>query len=383
MIKNKTYGKIIDRIVLAFTIANLVSLLFADRIYEQITIRCLITSTAMFFILRKYSPTDKQKIMIIHWLGGFTVFIAGLSILQMIFPDTMNTIAYKYFSSKDTYGLLNDFNRGRLLHWGSIILSFPFFYASYALLQKQCKRMIVNLYGICGFSIIFLSMIASNFRWTAFVFVVVSVYVVFQLTLHKFLSKKNITYGIAMVCLMAIVGLIFSTTFLGYNMLDRILITNPDRDWNEGAGRLQLFNQALGVFLGSPIFGVGIGNYLHYLDQYNYIRYFSIHDQVQYITAPAAAHNEFLTVLSESGIIGLVLFVLFVYITMRESYKRMRLYHGEKNGLTYLYPLLIFSSYLSFCLYVMFENIYPHNYLYIFSLSGILFSWFSIIKEKT
>lgn len=168
------------------------------------------------------------------------------------------------------------------------------------------------------------------------------------------------------------IGLYISSVAFGYNLIDRFLLSNADRDINDTMGRLYLYQLALEVFSGSPIIGVGLGNYYEFVQRIQNFRYFSVHDQITYVLTPMAPHNDWLLILAETGLVGALSFFLIVYSTFKQYWLIFKENNLSKEDV-FLY-ILGFTSILLFLFYGMFENIYPHNFIYLFTFTGLAFS---------
>ena len=85
------------------------------------------------------------------------------------------------------------------------------------------------------------------------------------------------------------------------------------------SGRNDLWRVAWEVFTGHPVIGVGIGNF-QVVESHYVLRPGAI-DRIQYLTdVPYLVHNTYLQLLAESGVIGLVAFLLVIVLTLRAAY---------------------------------------------------------------
>jgi O-antigen ligase len=79
--------------------------------------------------------------------------------------------------------------------------------------------------------------------------------------------------------------------------------------------RLELADLALEAWTGSPIIGVGVGNFTYLSGEE--------------LGKEQSSHNMYLSILAETGIIGFVLFVGWILLAMRELYLTARARQGE------------------------------------------------------
>lgn len=384
--KKKLFHRPIDYFMIIYLLSCCFSLFFTSYINNLINLRFCFLGVIMYFSVQLSSITHRQKYIVINGLSALTLLISFISILQLIIPEAMNWFANAYFGSanaqglsgevvlgvnQDYNGLVADFGRGRLLHWGSIVLCFPAFYFSLFLYKKK-KTALFYLYAIAGFSALVVSFISSNFRWTAICFLIITLVVAKIINYFKPFNKKFIISFIVFLILLSFFALLFSSIVFGYNLIDRFLLSNVERDINDTVGRLYLYQLALEVFSGAPIFGVGAGNYYEFVQRVENFRYFSIHDQLTYVLTPMAPHNDWLLILAETGLSGFLFFFFIIYSTFKKYWLIFK--KNILNETDFVFYLLGFTSMLGFFMYSLFENIYPHNFIYIFTLIGMAFS---------
>lgn len=182
--------------------------------------------------------------------------------------------------------------------------------------------------------------------------------------------------GQAVTLLVAVIaGLYFASAAFHYNLIDRFLIRNFDRDVTNTIGRLYLYQQALDVFFVSPVIGVGMGNYSNLVEPIIGVEFNRGIGSIVSETdkQPISSHNELLTVLAEGGMISLVLFiwmnVLVFMKTFRQAY--LRLGHQENR----LFFIMFLTSLLAYYLYGLFENTAPNNFIVIFFIYAASCTW--------
>lgn len=366
--------------VLVYLFFVLLSLLFSETIQDTTPLKLLLSGVFLFFLLPSISPTKKQRIILVHVLGGVAVFIATLAVLQVIFPEVLNIFAEKFLFGRKSYGIAIEFNRGRLLHWGSLIFIFPFFYSS-TLLFSWRKRVWTALYIFYGYASISFAMVVANFRWTFVVFAVISFLYGVYAYKKQLLSRKKMYFIIFTASIMSVVAIVMSGLIFGYTLFDRFLLKDASRDIAESLGRVTLYNQALTVFQSYPLFGAGYGNYYSMVWAFPHFRYYSEGDQYDIIPVPIASHNEFLTVLAETGVFGLLSFVFIIYFTGKKVIQNCL-----EKFLTLedrFFALSLCGSFFSIILYVLFENIYPQNIIFILFLASGSYAWINPIVKRT
>jgi O-antigen ligase len=105
--------------------------------------------------------------------------------------------------------------------------------------------------------------------------------------------------------LAAAVGLAYYALFASDYALERL--TNPGR----GTGRADLWSVATGVIGDNPVVGVGAGNFPVVAPQYA-AEPINLPDARLLVDTPKVAHNTYLGVFAELGVVGLALFALVV-----------------------------------------------------------------------
>jgi O-antigen ligase len=120
---------------------------------------------------------------------------------------------------------------------------------------------------------------------------------------------------------------------LGFRVLD--ILQNRFQDFSNdgGSGRLELWGRAWDFFSSNPLFGIGASNFA----DYNAFKY---GDQL-------VVHNTFLEILTESGLIGLLIYVLFVFTVLLQIFKA---------NIHRKYPFL-FLTFLGFIFQMMFLSL--------------------------
>lgn len=340
-----------------------------------------VVSGIIYFSSQIITPSERQKKFFIHLIGFFTICVAMLSILYIMFPSFMDNIAYRYFSGKDSYGLIIDYKRGRILPWGSIIMCFPFFFSS-SLLERK-RNIYYYLYTLFGFITITLCMVISNFRWIMFCYF--SGTILFGKIAYSlgYIKLKFLFYVTFFLVITITAGLIGAKLAFNYNIIDRLLLSNSHRDIEETLGRLFLYKQSIDLFLSKPENGIGAGNYIYQTVPFEFHAYYTkFVDIFQVIFIPLAAHNEFLTVLAETGLFGFISFLSIIYLTFRKIILLLFYSINDLSKTNILLILALFISYISFALYVLFENIFIHNYIYLFIITSIVYTWIVPSKHK-
>ena len=121
-------------------------------------------------------------------------------------------------------------------------------------------------------------------------------------------------------------------------------VTNPDRDG--GAGRTDLWRVGWRMVEDKPVRGVGAGNYpvasIDYL-----LRPGATENDSQIVDEQKVAHNIYLTVVSELGIVGLALFAVIVGLCLRSALRAARAFARRGEPAMELVSRALFISLVS------------------------------------
>jgi O-antigen ligase len=97
-----------------------------------------------------------------------------------------------------------------------------------------------------------------------------------------------------------------------------------------GMGRYSLLLFGLDLFKKAPILGIGFNQYAEY-----YARY---HGQIRY------AHNTFLSILVELGIVGLTLYLFFLSIILKNVYKAIKVNASKYTWIFQAFTMVLLSQ---------------------------------------
>ena len=324
-----------ELLYLLFYVFTLLSLLWSYNLGNSIKISVKVAAIIVSIIQYRalYSNADKEvvekafrQLSVLYILLTFVLYISCLAALNFNFNR----------ANMDMIGLTIDRRMPRLVtisnsdpNISCVFLSMPLIYFLYSFNKNSSKRrkivdaLLVILYA----SAIVLTLSRGGIIAMA---AIGFVYLIF--------GGKGIKSRIAILSLttIAIVALMFSSSSLMSSAKlpsSRAAKNNPSSSKtivnrftsiqdDGGSGRLRIWNNALQTFKKHPVAGIGIGSTRRYsADNYKEDHY---------------VHNTFLEVLSETGIIGFVLFFAsFIVIAIRS------LISSRKDR---AFSLLIFTS---------------------------------------
>lgn len=102
--------------------------------------------------------------------------------------------------------------------------------------------------------------------------------------------------------------------------------------------RLRFYGHALQQIKATPILGCGIGNWKIMSIKYDSVNMYSY-------VVPFVAHNDFLEIFAETGIIGFIPFIIFIYLVFRLTFTNIKLWLKGLIGFNNVYLFLPFIVY--------------------------------------
>jgi O-antigen ligase len=102
--------------------------------------------------------------------------------------------------------------------------------------------------------------------------------------------------------------------------------------------RLRFYGHALQQIKSTPILGSGIGNWRIMSIKYDSVNMYSY-------VVPFVAHNDLLEVFAETGIIGFIPFIIFIYLVFRLTFTNIKLWLKGLIGFNNVYLFLPFIVY--------------------------------------
>ncbi|MEW5758295.1 MAG: O-antigen ligase family protein [Candidatus Omnitrophota bacterium] len=184
---------------------------------------------------------------------------------------------------------------------------------------KTLKHKVINLINFTFFLII-LFLTYSRGAWLGF-------FISFLVIIFVIKDTKLKNYLFAVLLSILIFIFILSSLFFK-NFITKGSFYNVTR--------IELWFQSLSLFKEHPIFGIGIGTFMDYSSQF--VAYGALY-----------LHNCYLQILIEQGIVGLIAFIIFVFIVIKDS---IRVAFFSKNE---LFLGLVFAI-IAFLIQIFFDN---------------------------
>ena len=239
-----------------------------------------------------------------------------------------------------------------------LALVFPINFALFLIAKKKKIKIFYETALIINYTGIIIC--HTRAIWAALFFsFLFSVFLIFKFKIRNIL-KENKKWLILLFLFFLIITIIYSVD----NPLNRSSISATERAASafdmQGSSlrtRLLIWNSTIDMIKDRPLFGLGSGsfplNYLYY--QADFLS--QKPEYLKYNAKAAEAHNEYLQTWSEMGIIGLLFFLLFIYLFYHHSIKIIK--ELEKNeekiiliGLISGITITLFHSIFSFPLHI-------------------------------
>ena len=299
---NNVYNKQIIMCYSVFVIICFISILFAENQIESIVTISKYLSY-LFTLLCIYSLANyigKSYINFIIYIVAFSLFIESISLVY----NTLDMIYIKEIGFARDNELLRTFSGNINVGANSLIYKISFLF--YLIYKTDKLKLLSFFYFILFlvFSLLFILLSRSSF---------IGLFII-MLSFFIWANKKHI-YKSGIITAVLISSYFFVqatvTTDNPDEITDRISsisINTQDDSINE---RLGYYSDALHSISKNPLFGIGIGNWKLKSIEYDAA-------DIEGYIIPYHAHNDFLQIAAEIGVIGLVFFMMIIIIP---SYK--------------------------------------------------------------
>ncbi len=303
---------------LAFLLWALVSIIWAQNTHNAwiLWLQYLMAFLVFFLVLNTLrNKQDVVKILLAIFLSGVVVSFVG--ILQYLFDFSIIRQAKEPASF---FG-----NRNMAAHF--IVLSLPL---SLGLAIDTSKTVHKMLY--CAGSlmmIIFLFFTGASAGLLAF-----SIQILLLTFLVIFLIQKKSRLKIKRMIPIILVGLVILTSFILYSEREKVTeIVYAQKEEENTKIRIRTWKNTLAMIHDRPISGVGLANWdIYYPLYYNrVVKATSFSEQVQLKNA----HNDYLTILSELGVIGFSILLTMALFIMTRTWRILKNPHNTMHYLIF------------------------------------------------
>ncbi|MFL2597590.1 MAG: O-antigen ligase family protein [Flavobacteriaceae bacterium] len=209
-------------------------------------------------------------------------------------------------------------------------------------LENSKKRLNKLLISSLLFLVIFIVSILGTRGAYIGVGICVLVFVFYVIVSNaNFIKKIKKTAWIFLPLILAVLMNIQLSSESDNNVISRASTINISTNDGSVNQRLRYYNDAFNQFIKKPIFGVGIGNWK--LESIDYDK-----NNINGFIVPYHAHNDFLQILAESGILGLTSYLLFLFYSTKVLFKKSVFDNHLNIFLLGSFAIFILDSLLNF-----------------------------------
>lgn len=187
------------------------------------------------------------------------------------------------------------------------------------------------------------------------------------ISLTKIVTRAAMVIGILLICFIAYIRISFIKGIVD-NFIGKFF-----REDDYSSGRIDLYMLALRLFNENPIIGIGWGRYRAYTQGI-----FHSFSRTTFDT-----HNVYLQLLCETGIVGLLFFVISLVATLKTSnfnvFKLAGINTNQESKFNYLFGLFLQYFFVIYCLSG--NPLYDYHFLITFFL-GVAICLKSITEQK-
>ena len=331
------------------------SVLFAydKQIAWQRCVNFTIPFIALYFVFKEGLDYGKAK-FILFALFFSGIAVSGIGILEFIFNKNL---IYEHFIENIFYARYIKESRimstlaSPVIAGTYLMACIPVSYYVIGELNEKNKRLL----AVLGMLIIIAGLILTFTRasWTSALIV----------TILYILRKNTKLFPVLIIsCVLIFVSIVMIVKA-------RPVLANSVRYRNvinyliEGH-RLNRYGITFKMIKAHPIAGVGLNNYRIVFDDY-----YGRKDEQYEFKIP---DNMYLMIIGESGIVGLGLFVMFVFLIMKKAVRDLKSENGRLRKLRLVFILMLLGLLIHMLSYELFYWATPY-FLFLFSIAGL--SW--------
>ena len=250
-----------------------------------------------------YDILKKEKINFLQT----SKIVSILLLLEVVYYFVNLYISSNWFAVPNTKGIASNINIEAI----SVLLKIPFALYLYVHSKKPIIKSVSIIGMTLGFSILFI--ISSRASFLAIIAIAVISMIAYRKEFKKLLSPS----------LSMISGFLLAVLFVNPSITnDGGRLNNLSIIDESSLTRLDFYKEAILSIIENPIMGVGIGNW----------KIFGIAAHKEIVTGyivPYHAHNDFLQIAAEIGLIGLVAYIFVFVFALWALYKYYR--KGEQK----------------------------------------------------
>src|ERR1700722_16718239 len=300
-------GSNVKKVILLFVAVAVASFFVSsaprDAINSHSAIELLLSYVLTFFAVDGWLENRVQLARVLKVLFLSTIGVALFGFYQAITGGYSELYFALYPSKLDDYGIWEGRITSLLFHFNSLAgylnLIIPFGIACMVLARDRVLR----FPGLICVSLAAIAVLLTQSRGG-----ILATFGVFAVTCWLLVPRVATRIKI------------FSVSILCGLLLFPLILTHFERlqgvDDATEFSRLALWQAAVGEFVGHPLLGVGYGNYKYFYSNFFFVPVENL-DRLD-------AHNLYLQLLAETGLIGFLVFAVIVALFFRRSWNLIR-----------------------------------------------------------
>ncbi len=301
-------------ILISINIVFIITSMFSINKYDSLLLIADIIIISVYIFLL-FTQSLNQKKLFFFFLVAISIF-SFLKIINDIYSNNLEFILYK-----------NPIRIGIVSGLGLVI-------SLYFLIDK--KKWIYGMFLFVNFISVYLSSSKGAFIGV----IIISIIIVFQK------HKKLLIY----------IALLLILTFIIPNPIKNMFNYSIYKD-KYSTDRLNIWKMTINVFLDNITLGIGPNNFKNVVKKYNFKQ---TKGPANYFKVPKQTHNDYLKIIAENGLLGLLLVVLFLFGLI----KRIKI--NKILDLPLL--LLLFLSFQAFFFNILFKPFFLLVFLLLLKL---------------
>ena len=316
-------------ILIIFSIWTFISLFYSININESIIsiIRFLSISIAGVFFFKHVEKLENLKSIFIFILLPIFIIELFLPLQKLIEIVQLNDFSFNSSDALETFTPNKNITAAIIAgHTGFIFIMLYYI--------KKWRVLLLILPTLSAINIFFLSARAS------IIGIILSLLFVLILTI---IQKRENLKVILKVILFVIIGFLASNLYVGNNndtsLKNRLTTINTEDE--STSARLRYYRHGIDHILSNPFIGVGIGNWKQKSIEYD-------KDFIKSYIVPYHLHNDFLQFGAETGIIGMIIYLLIFLSVLLINIKRFKVNYFLSSSLIIAISVLFMDSNLNF-----------------------------------
>ena len=267
---------------------------------------------------------------IVSWIAYFNSTFYINKILRL-FPE-YKSLTYMFLNKGMNHGFTTHYSRNGFYIAMGIIAIF-----SELFVNKNCRYHFIKIM-ILLFFLLTMFLVGKRGLTLFGTLAIITIILLKQQTLGKKIKKMIFS----LILVFSFSAIAYFTIPAAHNLIQRLII-NDDVDIS--TGRFYLFSVAWNMFLKKPILGNGWGSFL----------------KMMYGTTYQAVHNDFLQLLAECGVIGLIIFILPNFLCLNYTIKQYKyIINSSDETLNKDKEFITFSLIFQILFLLMSLTGYPH-----------------------